>query len=125
MWDEFIVLVTVVIVFHEVGHMIPCMRRVKGVFVGLMKRKGFVVGFVVHPLRLVDIIFPQLLVPLVLFLLFRDNTPMIIIGAISNVGGGIHDLTLIKRIKVLNSKDVDELMERTRRDLIGVFIKVQ
>lgn len=125
MWVEFVTLVITVTIFHELGHLISCRRRVKGMFVGISRRKGPVVGFVVHPIKILDIVLPQVLVPLILFLLFYDNVSVLLVGILSNVGGGVGDFLLIKKLKELNEKDPNELMERTRRDLIGIFVKVQ
>ncbi|MEM4618945.1 MAG: hypothetical protein QW607_01895 [Desulfurococcaceae archaeon] len=125
MWTEFVTLVLTVTVFHELGHLLTCLRRVRGMFIGISKRlKGPVIGFVVHPLSLLDIMFPQVLVPLILFLIFHGNLPIMIVGILSNVGGGIWDFLLIKKLKELNEKDPNELMERTREDLIGIFVEV-
>lgn len=124
MWIEYITLVITVTVFHELGHLISCFKRVKGVFVGIMRMKGPVVGFVVHPLKILDILLPQVLVPVVLTLLFYTNILIVVIGIVSNVCGGIWDFLLIKKLKELNEKNPDELMDRIRKDIIGIFVKV-
>lgn len=125
MWVEFITLVITVTFFHEVGHLIPCLRRVRGVFAGISRRKGPVVGFVVHPLRKIDILFPQVFVPIVLLLMLHNNIPLWFIGILGNVGGGVYDFTLIKKIKTLNERTVEEMIEKIRKEIIGVFVRIR
>ncbi|MEM4429619.1 MAG: hypothetical protein QXM08_00465 [Thermofilaceae archaeon] len=108
----------VVLVVHELSHLISSLGRVKGVVAGVVEKKWKIgIGFIVHPLRLRDILLPQVIVPAVLLAVFRD--PLIVmIGVLMNVGSGVHDISLIPKLQRINGKTEEdvrrEVLERVR-----------
>jgi len=82
------------VLLHEISH-IPIMvfeRRIQGIVFGFINGKiyNFVIGVVPKNLRYIDIVLPQILVPIIL-LWIRPATPILISAAICNVLGGAID----------------------------------
>lgn len=106
-----------VIVVHEMAHLVSSINRVKGVVVGIVEKWKIGVGFVVHPLKLRDILLPQVLVPLALLLAFREPL-LVLMGTVVNLGAGVHDLSLIPKLKRINGKTEEdvrrEVLERVK-----------
>lgn len=114
--------ILVTLVIHEVSHVIAAFRRIRGFFVGTYK--GLIsVGFIVYPVRYVDFVLPQLLVPLIVYPLFGDIL-VLISSVVCNVSGGVVDLINMFKVKEINSLPMEEVIRRDLSNIRGyVFIR--
>ncbi|MEM4429598.1 MAG: hypothetical protein QXM08_00360 [Thermofilaceae archaeon] len=108
-----------VIVVHEMAHLVSSINRVKGVVVGIVEKWKIGVGFVVYPLKLRDVLLPQILVPATLILVYRDPL-LIIIGILMNAGSGVHDLTLIPKLQRINGKTEEDVRREVSEKVRGI-----
>ncbi|MEM4818975.1 MAG: hypothetical protein QXQ91_01510 [Nanopusillaceae archaeon] len=108
-----------VIVVHELAHLLSSIKRVRGLVIGIVEKRKIGIGFIVHPLRLRDILLPQVLVPAVLLLVYRD--PLIVLmGIVVNLGAGVHDLSLIPKLKWINRKTEEDVRREVSEKVKGL-----
>jgi len=95
------------VLVHEASHAIADPRNTRGVFVGLDKRYGIVVGVDVEKLTVKSLIAPQVAVPLfltTLWLLGYIHWVEALALAIINTAASGHDLSLLLRREKHNTK---------------------
>lgn len=120
---DVLVLVVLVVVLHEATHLAVAYKRVRGIFIGFY-RKTMALGFIVHPIRVLDLVLPQVTVPIAMVLLY-GATPMALMGSVFNLAGGVIDLANVGKVKYFNSLDREGLMDWIRRNLSGKIIWVK